>query len=277
MWSEWKLAPGFLTCKKSKAFSKDMAIKEPELPFDPLIRSAEVEKLVMVGHNRRYYRFRAGGFYGGIITADALGCNFLCAYCWNYQRNVSPETQGTFYSPEEVAENIVKLVKKTGIHQARVSGAEPVLGEASFRHLLDVVVCLKRRIPSLRFILETNGFILGRSPGFCRELAGLNGLLVRVCLKATDRLKFQAITGARQEAFLGTLEALRNLRKYGVECWPAICQDFFDAEELEKFRRLLAVNYGCPDLEFEQLMIFPFIGENLRKRGIFLKGIGDFP
>lgn len=248
-------------------------MKQPELPFDPLSRSAEVEALVTDGQKRRYYRFRAGGFYGGIITADTVGCNFLCAYCWNYRRNLAPEVEGQFYSPEEVAENIIKLARKTGIRQARVSGAEPILGETSFRHLLELLVFLREKLPDLSFILETNGFILGREKNMCRELARIRGIAVRVCLKATDRDKFQMITGARREGFLVTLEALNNLKKYGVECWAAINQDLFQAEELVKFRRLLAVNYGCAGLELEQLMIYPFVADNLSKRGIRLKTV----
>ncbi|MGB9863439.1 MAG: radical SAM protein [Candidatus Saccharicenans sp.] len=248
-------------------------MKQPELPFDPLSRSAEVEALVMTGQKRRYYRFRAGGFYGGIITADTVGCNFLCAYCWNYRRNLAPEGEGQFYSPEEVAENIIKLARKTSLRQARVSGAEPILGEASFRHLLDLLVFLREKLPDLSFVLETNGFILGREKGLCRELARVRGIEVRVCLKATDRDKFQTVTGARREGFLVTLEALNNLKKYGVKCWAAINQDLFEAEELARFRRLLAVNYGCAELELEQLMIYPFVADNLSKRGIRLKTV----
>jgi uncharacterized Fe-S cluster-containing radical SAM superfamily protein len=30
----------------------------PALPFDPLVRAAETEAMVMQGNQRRYYRFR---------------------------------------------------------------------------------------------------------------------------------------------------------------------------------------------------------------------------
>jgi len=247
-----------------------LLLEEPLLPFDPQARSSAVEALVMSGLSRRYYRFRAGGFYGGIITADAVGCNFLCAYCWNYRRHLQPEAAGRFYSPEEVAENLSRLFKKTGLRQARLSGAEPILGESSFQHVIELVRLLQESIPALRFILETNGFILGRNLSLCRELGKIKRLVVRVCLKATDRDKFQVITGARREAFLDTLEALRNLKRYGVECWPAINQDLFEREELKRFQRFLAANYGCADLELEELTVYPFVEENLRKRGLAL-------
>lgn len=44
------------------------------LPFDPLGKSLEVANLVMDSGRRKYYRFRPGEFYGGIVTADAVGC-----------------------------------------------------------------------------------------------------------------------------------------------------------------------------------------------------------
>lgn len=47
------------------------------LPFDPLRRLLQVENLVMDSGRRKYYRFRLGKFYGGIVTADAVGCTRL--------------------------------------------------------------------------------------------------------------------------------------------------------------------------------------------------------
>jgi uncharacterized Fe-S cluster-containing radical SAM superfamily protein len=72
-------------------------------PFDPIRHSKEVESLVMQGDKRRYYRFRFAKSYGGIVTADATGCNLLCAYCWNYSRNLNPSKVGEFFSPIEAA------------------------------------------------------------------------------------------------------------------------------------------------------------------------------
>lgn len=65
--------------------------KMSDTPFNPFSRTRQVEGLVMEGSRRRYYRFRASGHCGGIVTADATGCNLLCAYCWNYKRNLKPE------------------------------------------------------------------------------------------------------------------------------------------------------------------------------------------
>jgi len=55
-------------------------------PFDPLKRSEQVEVQVTKDNKRLYYRFRPAPYYGGIATADAVGCSFLCAFCWNSWR-----------------------------------------------------------------------------------------------------------------------------------------------------------------------------------------------
>jgi uncharacterized Fe-S cluster-containing radical SAM superfamily protein len=80
-------------------------------PFDPVQRSQEVEGLVMSGRKRRYYKFRAAPYYGGITTADAVGCSFLCACCRNYSRNENPSSCGRLYSPEEVARDLIGLAR----------------------------------------------------------------------------------------------------------------------------------------------------------------------
>lgn len=72
-------------------------------PFDPFERASDIEKIVMDGARLKYYRFRYRRHYGGIVTADAVGCSILCACCWNYSRNQNPDEVGVYYSPEEVA------------------------------------------------------------------------------------------------------------------------------------------------------------------------------
>ena len=49
-------------------------------PFNALQRSEESERLVMKGQARLYHKFRGAPYYGGIATADAIGCSFLCAF-----------------------------------------------------------------------------------------------------------------------------------------------------------------------------------------------------
>ena len=98
-------------------------------PFNPIERSQKIEKIVMEDDKRKYYRFRYSRYYGGIVTADTIGCNLLCAYCWNYFRNLHPEKRGKFYAPDEVAKNLSKISRKRNVSLFRISGAEPVLGK----------------------------------------------------------------------------------------------------------------------------------------------------
>ena len=115
-----------------------MDIIMPIFPFDPIKRSHDVEQIVMQGDKRMYYRFRYARFYGGVVTADAVGCCLSCAYCWNYDKNEQPEGKGKFYSPSQVAKKLVDLSSKNGCTTFRISGCEPFLGKASRDHLFKV-------------------------------------------------------------------------------------------------------------------------------------------
>ena len=54
--------------------------------YDPVLRHKAIEKLVTRRvcevQERKYWRFRYGKWYGGIVTADAIGCGLLCKFCW---------------------------------------------------------------------------------------------------------------------------------------------------------------------------------------------------
>jgi uncharacterized Fe-S cluster-containing radical SAM superfamily protein len=169
-----------------------MAVIMLAFPFDPIQRSEEIEKIVMQGDKRRYYRFRYAKFYNGIVTADAIGCNLLCAYCWNYSRNMNPCKSGEFYSPSEVASKLLGLAKRRDCDQFRISGSEPILGKASARHLAEVI----RRVGG-HFIIETNGVMLGYDPTLIEILKPLSRIYVRLCLKAHHALDFEKIAGAK--------------------------------------------------------------------------------
>ena len=142
------------------------------LPFNPLKRAKEVEGLVMEDLARKYYRFRPSRYYGGIATADTAGCPFLCAYCWNYGRNLHPErSRDRYYSPGEVGNRLLHIAKRGGFNKIRISGAEPILGKQSFEHLYQVLQDISNADPGLDFILETNALLLGYEQGFVQRLS----------------------------------------------------------------------------------------------------------
>jgi uncharacterized Fe-S cluster-containing radical SAM superfamily protein len=232
-----------------------------QLPFDPIARSREVERLVMCGSSRRYYRFRYSRHYGGIVTADAIGCDLLCAYCWNYQRNLNPEGLGSLYPPEEVAEKLLQIARKKGVNLFRISGAEPVLGQNSMDHLVRVI----KKIGS-SFILETNGIMLGYTPELADRLKGLD-VSIRVAIKGWNELSFERITGAEGKAFRYQLAALEELSRRGITVWPAVMSDLFGEEGIRQIRAALG-GAGVEKIEMEELIRYPFVMENLRKRGV---------
>lgn len=229
------------------------------LPFDPLERAKEAEAAVVRGRQRKYYRFRASGHYGGIVTADAVGCSFLCAYCWNYWRNEDPAGYGEFYSAEEVVEKLTTIARRKKISLFRISGAEPVLGPASFEHLLQV-------IPAGRFIIETNGLVLGARPDLAMRLAGLN-VSVRISIKGWDGASFERISGAKREFFRYPLIALKTLAGAGVEAWPAVMGDLFGAEGTQRIAALLEEMGIRTRIETEYLERYPGVVATMRERG----------
>lgn len=240
------------------------------LPFDPLRRAEEVEGLVMKGLSRRYYRFRPARYYGGIATADQVGCSFLCAYCWNYGRNLHPErSKGGYYLPEEVASKLLDISRRRSFNKLRLSGAEPILGERSFEHFRQVLDKVSRANPWLDFVLETNGLLFGSQPEFARALAGFRRLHVRVSLKGWDGRSFEQISGAEGRFFEVPLEGLRNLLRNGVVAWPAIMYETFGPCGIETIsQKLKEFDIRAEELEVEYLEPYPFVLENLKERSI---------
>ena len=82
--------------------------------IDPVVLAERVREIVSSGEKRRYYRFRPASFYGGIATADCVGCCLKCLFCWSWHIIVQPEKIGRFYSPEEVVRNLLSIVRKKG-------------------------------------------------------------------------------------------------------------------------------------------------------------------
>jgi uncharacterized Fe-S cluster-containing radical SAM superfamily protein len=240
------------------------------MPFNPIDRAREAEKLVMQENRRRYHRFRAAPYYGGIATADAVGCPFLCAYCWNYERNLRPERHGKFYSPKEVADNLISIARKKGYHLYRITGSEPILGEVSLSHFIEVKKLVSVADHTARFILETNGLMLGYHPEFIERLDP-QGLMVRVAIKGVDEESFELITEAQRSFFEYPLKAVKLLQDRGIEVWPALMGDLFDDKEILKLKDRLKRIGITSDLEIEYLERYPFVMEHLKRRGVIVK------
>lgn len=240
------------------------------LPFNPIKRAQEIEAQVMQGLKRKYHRFRAAPYYGGIATADAVGCCFLCAYCWSYFRILEPQRHGKFYSPEAVVDNLLKIVEKKRFKLVRITGCEPILGERSLAHLEEVIRRTMGMNRDLTFILETNGLLLGYYPQFIGRI-NIPHLNVRVAIKGWDPLSFQHITGADKDYFDYPLIGLKKMRDMGLEAWPAIMFDVFGRENLDKLKiKMRSLGLTTP-LEKEELERYPYVMENIKERGVKLK------
>ncbi|NIM59566.1 MAG: 4Fe-4S cluster-binding domain-containing protein [Candidatus Aminicenantes bacterium] len=219
---------------------------------------------------RLYYRFRAAPYYGGIATADAIGCSFLCAYCWNYFRNLNPARFDKFYSSQQVAENLLRIARKRSFHLFRITGSEPLLGEASLEHLRGVLKIIFQEEPRSVFILETNGFFLGCRKDLVKKLIFKN-LWIRISLKGVNEESFELISGAKKEFFRYPLVALKELEKEGMKAWPAVMRDLFSDEDIGRLEKVLE-DYGIGvQLEQEVLEEYPFVTENMKRRNVWIK------
>jgi len=242
-------------------------IPEALFPFDPLRRAKEAESLVMCDDSRLYYRFRTARYYGGIATADTLGCCFLCAYCWNYARNLDPGRFKDFFTPDEAACRLLGIARRNSLNLFRISGAEPILGEKSFDHLAEVLRCVFREKPNAAFVIETNGYFLGLRPDLIEKLR-FDNLWIRICLKGIDKESFSKITGAEEKGFSYPLTALSSLEEQGIKYRPALMGALFSPRDVGRFQlRLQGLGIRAP-LELESLETYPFVRKNMRERNM---------
>ena len=231
--------------------------------IDPFVMAERLGKIVSSGEKRKYYRFRPAPFYGGIATADCVGCCLKCLFCWSWNIVVQPEKVGRFYSPQEVARKLLFIVKKKGLSQVRISGNEPTLHRS---HLLQVLEVIPKEI---HFILETNGILIGCDPSYAKDLSRFPNLYVRVSLKGACPEEFSRLTGTRPEGFTLQLKALKNLLEEGVDCFPAVMANFSSQEEIKILRQTLKeIRPGFADFEEDELILYPFVLDHLQKAGL---------
>ncbi len=236
--------------------------------FDPLELAKSVDKIISSGEKRKYYRFRPAPYYGGISTADCVGCCLRCIFCWSWHIINQPENIGRFYSPEEVAKNLISIARKKGFNQIRISGNEPTINRA---HLLKLISLIPIEF---QFILETNGILIGNDPSYAKDLSQFPNLYVRVSLKGASSSNFSQLTHAKPVGFDLQIRALENLVQEGVECFPAVMADFSKPDEILRLRyRLEKIRDDFYNFEKEELILYPFVEENLKKAGIHLNNL----
>ncbi|MBE0516192.1 MAG: radical SAM protein [Methanophagales archaeon] len=218
---------------------------------------------ICIGNKRKYYRFRADRFYGGIATADCMGCNMDCAFCWSYRTRIHPERFGGFFAPEEVAERLVQIAHEHGFRAVRISGNEPTLYK---EHLLVVIQTVERLDPTLLFILETNGIKLGEDEQFVDSLSQCHNLHVRVSFKTGTPENFELITNRPREWFELQLKAVEHLYNHKASFHIAIVADYAHEYLLHQLQRISpAILKG---VEYENLKIYSYIRRRMKERGL---------
>jgi len=246
--------------------------------YDALARHRAIEVLVVRetarGQLRKYYRFRADRWYGGIATADVVGCGLLCKFCWVSDNILErPSTSGEFLAPDEAAGKLLRVAESKHISQVRLSGGEPTMGRSHLLRILSEIEKERR----FRFILETNGIVLGADPSYSGELAGFRCLHVRVSLKGSCESDFERLTGAKGEGFTSQVNALRNLHDAGVSCHPAVMSSFSTSDSLSQLRdRIAAIERKLADeLELEELIRYPRVERRLERSGLTARASHD--
>ena len=226
--------------------------------FDPIEMAETTREVVCRGDRRKYYRFRPARFYGGISTADCVGCCLRCVYCWSWQEVTNPERSGEWHTPEQVAGALVGIAKRKRYRKLRISGNEPTIGR---EHLIEVLA----RIPKdLRFILETNGILLGAGPDYAEDLSRFPNLHVRVSLKGTCEDEFSRLSGAIPEGFQWQLNALENLLRQKVSVHPACMTSFSTPANISALRkRLRSIHPAFAEFEVEELILYPAVAEKI--------------
>jgi len=238
--------------------------------YDPVVRHEAVERLVVrdVGawQERKYWRFRCDRWYGGIVTADAVGCGLVCKYCWVSDKALfRPEEAGKFYRPNTLGDILLGMAQKRRLNQLRVSGGEPTIG---WKHLLQLLDDLDGK--DFHFILETNGILIGKETDYAKELSKYRFIHVRVSLKGCNEKEFTTLTSAKPEGFTLQLRALESLLHAGVPCHPAVMISFSTKQSLQELtRRLKSINRKlAEELETEELILYPNVKRKIVKHGL---------
>jgi len=217
-------------------------------------------------HERKYWRFRFDRWYGGIVTADAVGCGLTCKFCWVSDKVVfRPAETGKFYSPKQVAEILVEMAEKRNLRQLRVSGGEPTLGK---QHLMQLLEHLQGH--GLLFILETNGVLIGHDSNYAEGLSRYPFVHVRVSLKGCNEKEFAVLTNAKEEGFKLQLKALENLVKNRVRCHPAVMASFSPRKSVRQLlQRLREIHPKlAEELEIEELILYSNVRRKIRRHGL---------
>ncbi len=242
------------------------------MPLDALELTRLAERLAFQGDRRRYYRFRVDRWYGGVASADVVGCNLRCVFCWSRSRD--PDAPGKLLSPRGAAERLAEKAARRRLRQVRFTGGEPTIGWE--RHGAEASRILVEEY-RLHLIIETNGVLIGVDRGLARriaDLASLGSIEVRVSIKAATPESFERLTLVDRRYWEAQLKALENLVEEGLkpgdEVYPAIMMSFDDDEAIrELIRRIASIHPALAEnIDPEYVILYPHVERRLRSLGI---------
>lgn len=233
------------------------------MTYDPLKVAVQLERIVTKDYARKYYRFRADRWYGGIATADCVGCPLRCVFCWSGFPRDRPKEAGEFHTPEDVFDRLDSIAQKHDFEQLRVSGNEPTLGR---EHLLEVLKLVDRTDYS--FILETSGILIDAD--YAESLSMFKNVHVRVSLKGSSPEEFSMLTGATPESFDLQLNALTHCLDASVSVHPSAMLSFSPQENIQKLLDCLdnIKPHLSKHLEAEYVIMYPNVKKRLKAAGV---------
>lgn len=240
--------------------------------IDPIELAKATERYVCKRKNnyyfRRYWRFRGGRWYGGIATADCVGCNLRCVFCGPLLTFMRMSDKGEYRSPHYVARRLTDLAMVRGYRYVRISGGEPTI---CFNHLIQVLEIIENY--PFTFILETNGVLIGRFDWMAEELAKFNNLHVRVSIKGTNPTEFEKLTLADKSYFKYQINALKNLLDHNLSFHPAIVASFSEPGGINEL--INEINEISPELkegiEIEYIILYKHVINSLKKHKVIPK------
>ena len=234
--------------------------------YDPIVLTRAAERTVVKGNKRKYARLsRPLRFYGGITSAQEVGCNLRCKFCFSDKPVRRPHSTGKFYSPQEVFDALKKGAEKYGHNLISASASEGTLGRQHLFELLELVDQSK-----FVYVLETNGITLGHDPDFAFELARFTNLHVRVSIKGTTTEEYVKLTGASSESFELPYRALEYLIDVGVSCNACLMVSFSKQTGIQQAeQRLYDIWPGLlKSLEKEHITLFPKVAMRLANENL---------
>ena len=241
---------------------------DPNKPdgYDPIVLTRTAERIVVKGNKRKYGRLsRPLRFYGGITSAQEVGCNMRCKFCFSDKPVRRPQHTGRFYSPKAVFNALNKGAKKHGHKLISASASEGTLGK---QHLFELLELVDRS--EYVYVLETNGITLGHDSDFARQLSRFKNLHVRVSIKGAASEEYNKLTGAVSDSYDLPYKALENLMDENVSCNVCLMVSFSTEENIKQAeKRLYDIRPGLlKSLEKEHITLFPKVAIRLKNENI---------